>query len=156
MPCSPRGGSLLRFRLFISSAAALLLLLLLLSVRIPVGGASTGRSASPSTVVGGQSFRSWPTSLAARRWRPSPAWLRAALCIHSHESVDWHRAGVDWRGMPSPYFGGMQFLVSTWTSAGGVGLPSAWSSREQLYRAWVVVTRDGGWREWGTHSACGV
>lgn len=95
-----------------------------------------------------------PTA-AARVWRAPRGWLRQAFCIHRHESTDWHRAGVDWRGDPSPYFGGLQMLVSTWQSVGGHGLPSDWPPREQLYRAFLVWRRDGGsWSEWGTAGAC--
>jgi hypothetical protein len=89
------------------------------------------------------------------RWRPSPSWMRAALCIHAHESTNWHLVNA-------PYFGGMQFLLSTWYRAGGSG-GSLWaaarsSPREQLYRAWKVWLQDGGsWREWPTTSRiCGV
>jgi hypothetical protein len=88
---------------------------------------------------------------------PPAWWLRQASCIHRHESVDWHRRWVDWRGQPSVYAGGMQFRQSTWTSAGGRGEPWQASPREQLYRAWLVYRRDGGsWREWGTASVCGL
>lgn len=109
-----------------------------------------------------------PMSDAARRWRPDREWLRAAFCIHRHESVDWHLAGRDWAGNSSSYYGGMQFLESTWRNAGGPGLPlglhgrmrywaSDWAPREQLYRAWRVWSVDGGsWREWGTAGACGL
>jgi hypothetical protein len=98
-----------------------------------------------------------PTSRDARRWRPPGWWLAQASCVHRHESVDWHRAGRDWAGSPSPYYGGMQFLVSTWHATGGLGLPSSWSAREQLYRAFLVWRRDGGsWSEWGTAAVCGL
>lgn len=98
-----------------------------------------------------------PVTVAAKHWKPNRAWLHDAFCIHNHESTDWDRAGVDWQGNPSPYYGGMQFLISTWRSAGGRGLPSDWAPREQLYRAWIVWRRDGGsWREWGTAGVCGV
>ena len=100
---------------------------------------------------------SWPTSPAARAWHPLGWWLRQAFCIHNHESTDWHRRWIDWAGRPSPYAGGMQFLESTWRNAGGAGEPWQWSPREQLYRAFVVWSRDGGsWSEWGTAGACGL
>jgi hypothetical protein len=103
------------------------------------------------------SAHSYPVTVAAKRWEPADWWMRQALCIHRHESVDWHRAGVDWRGRPSPYYGGMQFLLSTWRRAGGSGLPSSWAPREQLYRAHVIWRRNGGsWREWGTAGRCGL
>jgi hypothetical protein len=99
-----------------------------------------------------------PTSKKRKPAVPWPSWwLAEALCVHRHESVDWGRAGVDWEGRPSPYYGGFQFLVSTWESVGGRGLPSSASPREQLYRAWLVWKRDrGSWREWGSAGECGL
>lgn len=98
-----------------------------------------------------------PMTDAARRWKPDRGWLRGAFCVHRHESLDWHLAWKDWAGNPSPYAGGMQFLQSTWTNAGGHGEPWQWAPREQLYRAWRVWKADGGsWREWGTAGACGL
>lgn len=99
----------------------------------------------------------WPTSPAAKRWKPDRSWLRGAFCIHRHESVDWHRAYIDWTGAGSPYSGGMQFLESTWHRAGGKGHAWQWSPREQLYRAYVIWKKGGGsWREWGTAGRCGL
>jgi hypothetical protein len=71
---------------------------------------------------------------------------------------------VDWRGAPSRYAGGMQFLQSTWERAGGRGEPWQWSPREQLYRVYriwdmadgVRGNRRGGFGEWGTAKACGL
>ncbi|HMA26108.1 MAG: hypothetical protein ACM33U_08970 [Solirubrobacterales bacterium] len=83
--------------------------------------------------------------------------MRGAVCIHLHESVDWHRRWIDWRGHPSPYAGGMQFLQSTWNRAGGRGEPWQWSPREQYFRAFVIWRAGGGsWREWGTAAHCGL
>jgi hypothetical protein len=106
----------------------------------------------------------WPTSPAALRWRPPAGWIGHAWCLHRHESTDWHRAWVDWRGAPSRYAGGMQFLQSTWQRAGGRGEPWQWSPREQLYRVYriwdmadgVRGNRRGGFGEWGTAKACGL
>lgn len=71
--------------------------------------------------------------------------------------MDWHRGHVDWRGAPSPYSGGMQFLTSTWHAAGGTGEPYEWSVREQVYRAYVRWHADGdSWAEWGTRRVCGL
>jgi hypothetical protein len=75
----------------------------------------------------------YPTSRAARAWRPPPGFIGQAWCLHRHESMDWHRAWVDWRGRHSIYAGGMQFTESTWLSVGGRGEPWQWSPREQLY-----------------------
>jgi hypothetical protein len=99
----------------------------------------------------------WPTSRAARVWHPDRGWLRGAFCIHRFESGDWHRDHVDWLGRWSPYSGGLQFLPSTWRSAGGAGDAWQWSPREQLYRAYVVWRHDGSsWSEWGTRLVCGL
>lgn len=90
------------------------------------------------------------------RWHAPAWWLRDALCVHQHEAA-WNNDGVTWDGHPSPYHGGLQFLLSTWSSVGGVGDPAFASPREQLYRAWLVWKRDGGsWREWGTAGDCGL
>lgn len=101
--------------------------------------------------------RSYPVSPAAARWQAPAWWTAQALCIHRHESVNWHRAYTDWAGRPSQYSGGMQFLRSTWRRAGGSGHAWEWAPREQLYRAHVIWRRNGGsWREWGTAGRCGL
>ena len=86
------------------------------------------------------------------RWHIHRGWLREALCIHRYEARDWHE-----RSNPSSR-GGMQFLYSTWRSAGGVGDPANASPREQLWRARIVWRRDGrSWREWpNTARLCGL
>lgn len=111
--------------------------------------------------IGARQPRSTPE---ARAFRFPAGWLKEAWCVHRHESVDWHRAGVDWAGRPSPYYGGMQMLLSTWQRAGGYGLPSDWPVREQMYRAYRIwdlgrgVRGDGrgSWREWGSAGKCGL
>lgn len=98
-----------------------------------------------------------PVTLEAKRWHPPRWWYLQAVCIHRHESIRWFLAGVDWAGRPSPYFGGFQFLASTWWRAGGRGLPHEWAPREQYYRAWRIWSANrGSWREWGTAQVCGV
>jgi hypothetical protein len=83
-------------------------------------------------------------------WHAPPWWLRQAICIHSKEGA-WNA------NTGNSYYGGMQFLLSTWRSVGGPSYPHLVSPREQLYRAWLVWRRDGGsWREWGTARACGL
>lgn len=80
-----------------------------------------------------------------------PSWfVSQALCIHSHEG--------SWTDTGDPFWGGMQFMLSTWVNAGGTGLPSAASPSEQIYRAYVVWKKDGGsWREWpNTARMCGL
>jgi hypothetical protein len=88
-------------------------------------------------------------------WRAPAGFIRAALCLHRHESLDWYRAWVDWTGAPSVYAGGLQFMQDTWVRAGGRGEPWQWSPREQVYRAWRIWGLNGGsFREWGTAGKC--
>lgn len=99
----------------------------------------------------------------ARQFRFPRGWLRQAFCIHRQETHGipagraWRLRWVDWRGHPSRYAGGMQFLQSTWERAGGRGEPWEWPVREQVYRAFVIWKANGGsWHEWGTMRACGL
>jgi hypothetical protein len=80
-----------------------------------------------------------------------PGWfVGAATCLHSHEGAWDSNTG-------NGYFGGLQFLLSTWASVGGVTRPDVASPAEQIYRAFLVWQRDGGsFREWGTASRCGL
>ncbi len=94
-------------------------------------------------------------------WRPGSVWIRQAVCIHQHEGAWNDNTG-------NGYWGGMQFLPSTWRGVGGRWVVSFahpgdshylfWvPPREQLYRAWRVWLRDGrSWREWGTAGVCGL
>lgn len=89
-------------------------------------------------------------SPAPRHWHAPTWWLPQALCIHAHEGA-WNA------DTGNGYYGGMQFLLSTWQSVHGSGRPDLATPREQLYRAWLVYLRDGrSWREWGTAGACGL
>jgi resuscitation-promoting factor RpfA len=82
--------------------------------------------------------------------QPPRGWYVGAYCIHRHEGA-WNA------NTGNGYYGGMQFLLSTWRSVGGWGRPDLVSPREQLYRAFLVWRRDGGsWREWGTAGLCGL
>lgn len=114
------------------------------------------------TVAWAESRPKYPNTPAALAWKAPPGFINQALCIHRHESVDWHRRWVDWRGRPSKYAGGMQFLQSTWERAGGKGEPWQWGPREQVYRAWRIWRmyrtsyRPGSWVEWGSRHKCGL
>jgi hypothetical protein len=69
--------------------------------------------------------------------------MKQALCIHRHEG--------SWTDPDPPYYGGMQFHISTWKRAGGRGMPHHATVREQLYRAWIIWRKnDGRWNEWPT------
>lgn len=98
-------------------------------------------------------------------WHAPRAWLKEAVCIHSHEGA-WNSIGYV-RGVAT-YAGGMQFLVSTWQAAGGrestLSAIARTPIREQLYRSWITWDRDAGregdgrgsWREWGTRGLCSL
>jgi hypothetical protein len=93
-----------------------------------------------------------------RAYLATPPWLQEpfysqAMCIHSKESIDWHEPG-------SPG-GGMQFMQGTWDRYVVRGYefaatPSAASPDDQLHAAYRLVTYDGDWHEWSTHSLCGL
>jgi hypothetical protein len=87
---------------------------------------------------------------ALRSAAPPRGWYVQARCIHAHEGA-WNA------NTGNGYYGGMQFLLSTWRSVGGRSRPDLVSPAEQLYRAFLVWRRDGGsWREWGTARLCGL
>lgn len=104
-----------------------------------------------------------PSALAAgvpHGWHAQPWWLAEATCIHDREGAWPDNTG-------NSYFGGAQFLSSTWYSVhgpyeaafdhpGDPRYPFAASPREQLYRMWLVYRRDGNWSEWGTAGMCGL
>lgn len=59
------------------------------------------------------------------------------------------------------YGGGMSFTIGTWQEAGGHGSSTssiaAASAEEQIYRAYVIVRKRGGWGDWPwTSRACGL
>jgi hypothetical protein len=96
-------------------------------------------------------------SLVLPRW-----WLIQALCIHRHESTDWHRT-TDWLGRPSVNHGGMQINVWTWAHWAPRDFPrepAAASPREQLvvaFRIWNANGHRFGGGQWPYSSiACHV
>jgi len=84
-----------------------------------------------------------------RHWPDPPGWwTRAAMCVHSYESTDWHAEGY--------FSGGFQFLDSTWQAVGGHGRAGYASVPEQIYRAWLLY-RQVGWTAWpNTARICGL
>jgi hypothetical protein len=92
---------------------------------------------------------------AGAGWSPSAEWLAQARCVHAKEG--------GWRANTgNGYFGGFQFAAATWRRVGGKpdpafthpGIPFSASPQEQLYRAWVLWSHDGGtWRSWGAVGA---
>lgn len=79
-------------------------------------------------------------------------WLRAALCVHSHEG--------SWTANTSNgFYGGLQFLRSTWISSGGLryaSYPHYATPHEQLHVAYTLWQR-AGWAPWPvTSRQCGL
>ena len=79
--------------------------------------------------------------------------MREALCIHRHESVDWHRT-TDWLGRPSEDHGGMQIDVATWNNLAPRTFPrepADATPHEQLvvaYRIWLENGHRFGGNQW--------
>lgn len=106
-----------------------------------------------------------PSALGApmpKHWHAPKFWLAQAVCIHGHEGAWNDNTG-------NTYFGGLQFLESTWKRAGGADYPAFHHPgdrhypftapiREQLYRAWVLWLRHRhAWTEWGVAvGICGL
>lgn len=82
-----------------------------------------------------------------------PRWWRdAALCVHSHEG--------SWRANTgNGFYGGMQFLLSTWNANGGrryASYPHQASPQQQLAVAYTLWRR-AGWSPWpNTARMCGL
>jgi len=106
-----------------------------------------------------------PAATAApARWHAPAQWLPGALCVHAHESGDFHygpsrhRSTASWNG----YYNGWQFTLSTWQRADrllGRHDDPQWSAPwVQLWHVWAIWKDDrGSWREW-PHTArmCGL
>jgi len=96
-----------------------------------------------------------------RYWHASRWFLRDALCLHHYEGA-WHN------NTGNGYFGGLQWLPSTWLRAGGrydvsFNHPGdrryafTASPREEIYRMWLTYLKDGrSFHEWGTAARCGL
>lgn len=68
-------------------------------------------------------------------------WDRLAQC----------ESGGNWAiNTGNGYYGGLQFMLSTWHAVGGQGYPHQNSREEQIYRAEILLARSG----WGQWPAC--
>ena len=101
------------------------------------------------------------SSALAREALPR-TWVKAALCVHRHESVDWHRT-TDWLGRPSVDHGGMQIDLGTWAHFAPPSYPrspaqaSPWEQLLVAHRIWVANGDRFGGRQWyHSAAACGV
>lgn len=102
-------------------------------------------------------------------------WRKEAICVHQHESVNWHRV-TDWLGYPSSQHGGMQIAISTWQSIiAKLNLqhiarryhlyplpsdPAQATPEQQFFVSWFIWLINGhrfGGNQWPNSSrACGV
>jgi len=74
---------------------------------------------------------------------------RGLLCIHRYEG-SWNA------NTGNGFYGGLQFMLSTWRSVGGRGYPHQASVGEQLYRGRILYRRSG-WYPWpNTARMCGL
>lgn len=65
-------------------------------------------------------------------------WDRLAAC----------ESGGNWAiNTGNGYYGGLQFMLSTWRAVGGQGYPHQNSREEQIYRAEILLARSG-WGQW--------
>jgi hypothetical protein len=72
-----------------------------------------------------------------------------ALCIHEKEGAWDSNTG-------NGYYGGMQFDLGTWASAGGTGRPDLQPASVQLRVAYTLWQR-AGWAPWpNTRLMCGL
>jgi Transglycosylase-like domain len=94
---------------------------------------------------------------ALPRW-----WIKQALCIHRHESIQWHRT-TDWLGYPSVDHGGMQIAVGTWLAYAPRAYPrdpAPATPGQQLvvaHKIWLANGDRWGGNAWPNSSvACGL
>ena len=98
------------------------------------------------------------TAFALPHW-----WVSEAMCIHRHESTNWHRHHATGAATPRVDHGGMQIAVGTWLSLAPKGFPrepAAASPHEQLSSPTGSGASNGhrfGGSQWPYSSiACGV
>lgn len=83
-----------------------------------------------------------PTTAASARSSGGTVWDRLAQC----------ESGGNWRiNTGNGYYGGLQFLPSTWRANGGKGMPHRASRTEQI-RVAENLRRKAGFRPWPTCS----
>jgi hypothetical protein len=99
--------------------------------------------------------RRWRLYLFDRRHPYTYGFHLEAMCIHRHESIDWHEPG----GIGPQVSGGMQIGVHEWWYFGG----GRWSPAAYLAAPWTQVLiayryhAVSGWAPWPlSRLACGV
>jgi len=71
-------------------------------------------------------------------------------CIRAHESGGSYSADTG-----NGYYGAYQFSEATWRGIGGTGYPDDAAPGVQDAMAQRLQQR-AGWRQWSTHTRCGV
>ena len=121
------------------------LLFRLLVDRDPEAAASVATQLTPEQMTPGVAVLT-PDQFAAvvNHLRAMPAepaqgvWDRLAAC----------ESGGNWSiNTGNGYYGGLQFLLSTWRSVGGSGYPHENSRAEQIHRAEILLAQSG-WGQW--------
>ena len=116
---------------------------------LPATAAAAAAAAVPSvTAVPAVASSAAPPAPAVKASGGSAGGVWA--CIRSRESGGNYATNTG-----NGYYGAYQFLLSTWRSLGGTGLPSQSPPPVQDAMAQKLQRRSG-WGQWSTHSACGV
>jgi hypothetical protein len=93
-----------------------------------------------------------PVVKSATKVQPTPAVVEALSPEPTGDEV-WDRlaqceSGGNWQANTgNGYYGGLQFLPSTWRSVGGTGLPHQHTREEQINRGKILQQRSG-WGQW--------
>ncbi len=93
----------------------------------------------------------WLNAVVLNRIAAYLAAVDAARVAQQHQDLVWRWSGVancesggNWYiNTGNGYYGGVQFLLSTWRSVGGQGYPHQNSPGEQAYRAEILKNRSG-------------
>lgn len=103
----------------------------------PAVVADAGAAPAPATGPASSS----PAGFQQQGITPENVWDHLAQC----------ESGGNWQiASGNGYYGGLQFLPSSWYAVGGQGLPHQNSREEQIYRATLLWQRQG----WGAWPAC--
>lgn len=107
-------------------------------IRIPYADEVIAARAMPAPKPTAVVRASQPTASNAPAVASGSVWDRLAQC----------ESGGRWNiNTGNGYYGGLQFLPSTWRNVGGTGLPHQHSREEQIYRAEILLARSG-WGQW--------
>jgi peptidoglycan hydrolase-like protein with peptidoglycan-binding domain len=81
---------------------------------------------------------------------PSPpvAVPAGAPPLETWDRLAWCESGGRWNlNLGTAYYGGLQFLLTTWRSVGGTGYPHEATKEEQIARA-TILWQKYGWKPW--------